>query len=134
MEKDKETNLEDWIAKGIKEVGLESPSRDFTGQVLSRISKKKAQESRIIYRPLITKNGWALAVFSVVTIFVLILYTKNDGGQKEQTILDKAFDFLSYDFFSGIHFSDTIVMGMVLFAIFACIQVVTLKRLIERQI
>ena len=134
MEKDKKTSMEDWIADGIKQVGLESPSNDFTYQVLSKLPEKEVQAPQIIYRPLITKNGWTLVALTIIAVFTLSLYGKKGGINEEQTMLDKAFDFLSYDFFSGIHFSDTIVMGMVLFAIFACIQMLTLKRFIERQI
>ncbi|WP_420601202.1 hypothetical protein [Flagellimonas sp.] len=134
MEKDKKTNMEDWIADGIKEVGLESPSNDFTRQVLSKLPEREVQVPQIIHSPLITKNGWTFVILSIIAIFTLFFYGYKGRIGEDQTILDKVFDFLSYDIFSGIHFSDTIVMGVVLFAVFACIQMVTLKRFIERQI
>ncbi|SNZ02090.1 hypothetical protein [Flagellimonas pacifica] len=134
MGKDKKTSLEDWIEEGIKEVGLESPSDDFTHQILSKLPKKEIQSPQIVYRPLITKRGWALVVCSVIVVFALSFYSGRDRVNEEETILNKVFDSISIDFFSGIHFSDTVVIGSVLLAIFSCIQIMTLKRFMERQL
>ncbi len=133
-EEDKLNHSNEWITDAIKEVGLETPSSEFTRNVLSKLAKNKVEDSQIEYRPLITKNGWAFVVLLVISVFVLSFDVGERESNGEQTILEKAFDFLSYDFFSGIQLSDTVVMGTVLFAVFACFQIITLKRFIEKQV
>ncbi|WP_291869621.1 hypothetical protein [Maribacter sp.] len=73
MEKNKEKEFDVFFSKAIKEVGMESPSLDFTKKLLAKIEVKQVKKTHFVYKPIITKYAWGIiaAVFLVVLGYIV---------------------------------------------------------------
>jgi len=74
MKENVDKHIEQLVGKVMKKSTLESPSQDFTANVMSQLEPSK-QSITTIYKPLITKRVWALISvvfisFLVYTVFV----------------------------------------------------------------
>lgn len=72
MEEDR--NLEDFIRKSIKEVGLENPSKDFTDNVLNIIENKAPAPTNLVFKPLLSKTTWFVILSAVAAIFIYLIF------------------------------------------------------------
>ena len=79
MEENKE--LDDFIRKTIKEVGLEKPAHDFTDSVLSKIEKASQQTPMVVAKPLFSKLVWFFIVSGVLSIFGYVIFNSS-GAEK----------------------------------------------------
>ncbi|MCK7590013.1 hypothetical protein M0G43_05450 [Subsaxibacter sp. CAU 1640] len=74
MKENVDKHIEQLVGKVMKKSTLESPSLDFTANVMSQLESSK-QSLTTVYKPLITKRVWALIAvvfisFLVYTVFV----------------------------------------------------------------
>jgi len=67
----KEKHIERLTEKIMKEASLESPSLDFTANIMSQLNSKTAS---IVYKPLISKNVWILVA---ACIAILVVFSFN---------------------------------------------------------
>lgn len=81
MEENKE--LEDFIRKSVKEVGLEKTSVDFTENVLSKIDLE-SRENVLEHKPLFSKTVWFVVLSAVALIFGYAIF---GGSSSESTWL-----------------------------------------------
>lgn len=81
MEENKE--LDDFIRKSVKELGLEKPSVDFTDTVLSKIHLE-SQKTVLRHQPLFSKTTWFVVLSLVSFIFVYAIF---GGSGSESTLL-----------------------------------------------
>jgi len=135
MEANNKEKLDGLIRKSVKEAGLESPSVDFTKNLMTKIKVASKQESVTVYKPLISKVGWGILAIIVLALSVFALDQKLDiqlawlekmnmGALPKVQLLDTLPNFgLSNIFFYSI----------LIFAVFAVIQLVLLKQRLDRQ-
>jgi hypothetical protein len=130
MEENNNINdFEIFLHKAIKEVGLETPSKDFNQSILTRLSLTQ-EKVTIRQPPLISNFVWLLISIGVVALtgFTLIYdeETKVDGTY---------FEFLNnisapnvFDFSSIFVSSEIVCYGIISVLIFFYIQIFVLKK------
>ena len=127
MEENKQTQLDAFLQKQLQEIPRETPSVNFTANIMNRIEQ---QESARIssYKPLISKPVWFVIAAAILTIIIVPL--KN----AKETWFDKiSFDlsFLSElnvsGLFEGFTVPATAFYGLVLFTVMIFAQVLYVK-------
>ena len=135
MEVNNENELDDLIRKSVKTVGLDSPSADFTKNLISKIEMSSELESITTYKPLISKAGWVIMAVIVLALSVFALDYKLD-------ILLAWLDKMNFGALPELHLlevlpqlaiSNIFFYGLFIFAIFALIQMVFLKQRLDKQ-
>jgi hypothetical protein len=131
MEENRNSQIDAFLKKELKEIPLENPSKDFTKNIMGVISSEETSEITN-YIPLISKKMWigiasVLAILSLALVFVPF-------QQEEESLLDKIpldFSFLTKISFSGfievLAVSNTTLYAMVLFSLLVFAQVFYLK-------
>ncbi|CAM2773096.1 hypothetical protein [Flavobacterium frigoris] len=124
--------MDNLVKKVILKASLETPSFDFTAQIMTQLAAKKQSESTI-YKPLISRTVW-IAIF--VGFVVLIAYSFFGMQQESQNwILD--FGVLTYssifDQLPEITVSKTVSYALVSLSIMVLIQVSVLKDYLDKR-
>ena len=127
MEENKE--LDDFIRKSIKEVGLEKPSADFTGSVLSKIAVANQKASVLVTKPLLSKTTWFLTLASVAAIFGYVLFgnSTTESTWLAAVLLNKLTSFNLSLHMPQLSFSNTFIYGSIAIALCVWIQVFLIK-------
>lgn len=127
MENNSEQRLDSFARKQIQELKLESPSKGFTNAIMDSISALE-DKSTFVYKPLISKKVWFIAVAAIVAI-VFIPFQKKEGGLLEKVSVDFSFlDRVSISgVFDGIQVSTATFYAFLLFAIMIFVQVFYFK-------
>ena len=135
MEENKKDKLDELIRKSVKDIGLESPSADFTKKLLSKIEARTAEQSVTVYKPLISKLGWGLMAFFVVAMSLFALNDKLDiqFAWLEKMNLGALPKLQLTDALPDMAISNIFLYSILIFAVFAAIQMVFLKHRIDRQ-
>ncbi|MBT8183971.1 MAG: hypothetical protein KJN76_03955 [Eudoraea sp.] len=135
METNKERKLEDIIRKSVKEAGLESPSADFTASLLSKIEASAQQASATVYKPLISKAGWAVMSVVVVALIIFALYQKLDIqlAWLEKMNMATLPKIQFTDALPTLAMSNIFLYSLLIFGVFVVIQMVLLKKRLDRQ-
>lgn len=138
MEENKNTQQVDaFFKKHIQEIPLESPSTDFTKNLMGVLSHEETSEVTH-YVPLISKKFW-IGLLSVVTISIiaLLLIPFQKGGE---SLLEKVpIDFSFVDkinvtgLFDGLSVSSTTFYGAVLFSIMMFVQIFYIKGYFDKR-
>ncbi len=134
MEENKEKELERFVQKTIKEVGLEEPSANFTHSVLSKI-QLNVQERAVRHKPLISKSTWGVLTALVTGIFAYLILGNPKveipwlSSQKFEMSVNMDF----VDALADLQLSNTFVYSLVGLVFFLGVQVVLLKNHIERR-
>lgn len=120
--------------KVIKKVSLESPSSNFTAQILAKVIASK-QSDITIFRPLISKTTWFLIFGCLVALGgYAIIGVQPQGHEK--------FDYLDFNIFlnnrvSGIFyrltFSKILVYALFSLSTMVIIQVFVFKRYFDKR-
>jgi len=135
MQENKDKQLETLIGKVMKKASLETPSQDFTTNVMSQVLAVKRKPS-IIYKPVISKATW-LIILSVIAVLVvyILAQSKPDNSAWLNTI---NFSFLSNNIFSKtvseISYSSTTIYVLLSLTIMICAQLILLKRYFDTQL
>jgi len=131
MEENRNSQIDTFLKKQLKEIPLESPSKDFTKNLMGIISAEETSKVTM-YVPLISKKAWTgiaslVAILSLVLVFVPF-------QKEEESLLNKIpldFSFLTKISFSGViealSVSNTTLYTMVLFSILVFAQIFYLK-------
>ena len=138
MEENNNKQIDAFLQKHIQEIPLESPSNDFTSNLMEILVEEETSTATQ-YAPLISKKGW-LGIGTIVLVSLLGLFFGTSEKQGE-SILDKVsldFSFLSKFNLSGTMegFSMPSVMffGALLFSISLLIQVLYIKGYLNNKI
>lgn len=134
MEPHTDQHLNDLGKRIIKDANLESPSLDFTKNLMAKIEAQSSTSS-IVYKPLISKVGWVciILVLSAVSIY-LSLSGSND------TMLFNTIDYSGLtkhrisELFSGITISKTVVYAIGFFGLVWCIQIQIMKHVLNKRL
>jgi hypothetical protein len=121
--------------KYVKEIPSETPSLDFTSNLMQKIGELQPFKSAITYNPLISKKAWFI-VFAAIIAVVLLPFKPND--ESLFTLPEINFSFLEKLSFVGllenINVSTTTLYLVVTFSVLVCIQLFYLKGHFEKQI
>jgi len=126
--------IDAFAKKYIKEIPVESPSTNFTANLMNTISQLQT-EKKIEYKPLISKKGWFLVISAVIAI-VLLPFKKSEEGLF--TLPEINFSFIEKLNFSGVvdhvNVSLPTVYLAILFSVLVFIQIFYLKGYFEERI
>ncbi len=130
MEENKNPQIDAFLKKQIQEIPLESPSKDFTQNLMGILTQEESKA--IQYEPLISKRVWA-GISALVTVFIAFLlfnpFQKQEGSLLEKVPIDFSFlDQISFSgLFDGLSVSNVTLYGLLLFSMMISIQVFYLK-------
>lgn len=135
MEVNKEKKLDDIIRKSVKEIGLESPSADFTKTLLSKIDASTQKETATVYKPLISKAGWGVLSVILIAISGLAVYGNMDTNLAwlEKMNIGALPKLQLMDALPDLAVSNIFFYGLLIFGLFALIQLVLFKQRLDRQ-
>ncbi|MFT5254554.1 MAG: hypothetical protein ACI87N_003628 [Flavobacteriales bacterium] len=124
--------MDNLLKKVIVKASLETPSFDFTAQIMTQLVAKKQSQSTI-YKPLISRTVW-ITIF--VGFAVLIAYSFF-GMQQESQNWIRDFDGLTYSAifnkFPKITVSKTVLYALVSLSVMILIQVSVLKDYLDKR-
>ena len=135
MEVDKNKELDDFIRKSVKEVGLERPSEAFTASLLDKIETAAQQHSVTTYKPLISKFGWVMLSIIVLGLSLFALNHKLDIqlAWLEKMNMGAIPKLQLADAIPNMDISNIFLYSLLIFAVFATIQIVFLKQRMDKQ-
>lgn len=135
MEENKKLQLDAFVKEGIQNTPLESPSKDFTKNIMGVLREIEVSESTTRYVPLISKKIW-FVIAAIVAIIFVIPFQKQEGGMLEIVSID--FSFLDkinlMGVFEGLSISTTTLYGLLLFFVMILVQVYYLKGYFNKRI
>ncbi|NND10489.1 MAG: hypothetical protein HKN96_04705 [Flavobacteriaceae bacterium] len=118
----------------MKESSLESPSMDFTSQVMAKVDAL-AKSDVTTYRPLISKQVWTIVAIVLVASVVYLLF---NGANEESLLTSVYLSVLSENkltnAFSGLNFSRTIAYAVGILALMMAVQVPLLMGYFEKKL
>jgi hypothetical protein len=127
--------IDAFAKKYVKEIKIESPSIDFTANLMSSIALLQPEKSKLVYKPLISSKMWFVVLASVIAI-VWIPFKNSEKGLF--TLPEINFSFLEKINFSGtfesLQVSNTTMYVALLFSVFMAVQIIYLKRFFEKRI
>lgn len=134
MEPHTEQHLNDLGKRIVKDANLESPSLNFTQNLMAKI-EAQASTSSIVYKPLISKVGWVciILVLSAVSIYLSL------SGSKD-TMLFNTIDYSSLtkhsisEFISGVTIPKTVAYAIGFFGLVWCIQIALMKQVLNKRL
>lgn len=133
MKEHVDKQLENLVAKAIKQSALETPSFDFTANLMLKVESLK-QSPTTIYQPPISKHMWFWIFTGFVAFVAYILFiTKPEASVWFSSINILDMEKIS-NIFSGIHLSRTVIYATVFFAVMLLIQIPLLKNYFDKRL
>lgn len=134
MKKHTEQHLDKLAKKAMKSSLLESPSSDFTANVMKQVETISIGSS-VVYRPLITKYGWFAIIAILIGVSIYVMF--NNTGNS--TLLDAVdYSVISNNkvtnALSGITFSKTLMYAIGFFGLVFFIQIPLMKYYLNKQL
>jgi len=135
MVEDINKHIDDFVDKVVKESSLESPSLDFTSNIMSQI-EAVSQNEITVYEPLISKRAWF-----IIGALILGGLTYLMLGNNLQTT--GWFDDINYsvitnnrftEMIGSVTFSRTLMYAITFFAVVFFIQIPLLKNYFDKRI
>ncbi|MBS7255054.1 hypothetical protein [Flavobacterium branchiicola] len=127
--KESDKNLENLIDKMMAENTLQSPSADFTSNLMSQILV--AEKAKIKpYKPLISKSMW---VFIGSAVLLLVVYNILFAGAENNLEIGKVYSDKISAIFSGVHFSKSILYAILIVPFMILIQIGVLKNYFDKK-
>lgn len=135
MEENKDKRLDDLVRRSVREIGLDAPSANFTENLLYKIETTPRASDAIRYKPLISGLGWGIIATIVIALVVLIGYGNLDTrtGWLEKIKWSEISNVTFLEGIASFPLSNTMVLSLLIFAVFAVIQSVLLKNYLSRK-
>jgi hypothetical protein len=130
----KNKELDGFVKKYVKEIKIESPSKDFTASLMNKIVVEH-QKSIFISKELISKKGWFVIFLSVLAV-VLIPFKSSE----KSLINILKLDFYFFDkiqipsFLDNLIVSKTVFYAIFFFGLMFFAQVVFLKNHFDKRL
>lgn len=133
MEDTNEKRLDDFVKKVVNSTGLESPSIDFTKNIISKIAAQEAKNTATVYRPLISKTSWMIVATITLLLFGFIFFGKLDLTISWLPDINLvALNKIGFmDVLSQLHLPNTVVYSLIGIMLFFYVQIIFLKRHLE---
>jgi hypothetical protein len=129
--------IDAFAKKYLKEIPTETPSLDFTANLLHKIGQLEPVKKAIVFQPLISKKVWvALGIILLISI-LLVLNTGNVSGLKFPSYDLSTISFPELTFgnlFSSIQISNSVLYLGLFFTCMFFIQIFYLKGVFEKRI
>ncbi len=123
-------------AKFLSDLPLENPSLNFSEKVMHQIGRTQVDPSYFVYKPLITKWGWA-AIFCVIgTIFAYSVITPNTGATLPEFswFTHKVNDLSTFFSIRKMpQLPEVLISAMLIFSFMALLEISVIKRLFDRR-
>ena len=135
MKNNIDKHLEKLTSKLMEETSLESPSFDFTDNIMSQVQIIKTSDVTV-YKPLISKSIWILIALGFITLIgYLILGTTSQDSEALFTInFDVLYNNRFTETLSVMKFSDTLMYAVVSLGIMLFIQIPLLKNYFDNRL
>lgn len=129
----KDKHLEELVEKLMLEGTLESPSQNFTDNVMDEVLSISKPKS-LVYKPLIPKVVWAFIILGVLSIIVYVLYSQPTSG--ESWFGQLGLSELKLNPLEGISFkfSSVFMYAMLCMALMLGVQIGVLKRYLTNRV
>lgn len=135
MEENKDKQLDDFVKKVVKNIGLETPSDHFTQSIMSKIAAQKENSTVTIYKPLISKTGWLVLAAITLFLFAFIIFGNLDLNVGWLPSIDQVASY-KIDFFDTLkqlNLPNTLVYGLMGLTFFIYVQIIFLKKHLENR-
>jgi len=130
MNKEADKHIERLVDKMMKEVVLESPSKDFTNLIMTEVEQMDQVKS-IAYKPLISKKLWLFILSAIMGMVIYILINNN-------LTTPKWFDFFEFEsigkLMPNINFSSTILYASIILSVLFATQIIVLKNYFNKRL
>ncbi|WP_035646425.1 hypothetical protein [Flavobacterium sp. ASV13] len=127
--KEEDKNLENLIERMMAEDTLQSPSADFTSNLMSQILV--AEKTKIKpYKPLISISTW---IFIGIALILLVIYNIFFAGAENNLEIGKSYTDKISAIVSGIHISKTLLYSILIVPFMILIQVGVLKNYFDKK-
>jgi len=127
--------IDAFAKKYVKEILTETPSIDFTSNLMKSITQLESVKSKIVYKPLISKKGW-FVVFAAVIAVIFIPFKSSEKGWF--TLPEMNLSFLEKLNFSGmtqnVTVSNTTFIIALIFGLLLSVQIIYLKGFFEKRL
>ena len=134
MKEQANTQVEKLVDKMMKSSALESPSVDFTSQILSKIETLQ-QSKTTVYQPLISKKIWVLIISGCMALVVYAFFSTSSESSSWLSTVDysKLPNFNISERLSTITFSKTMMYAIVLLSLMVFVQIPLLKNYYDKR-
>ena len=120
--------------KILKDASLESPSKDFTTHLMSKV-EAMAKSPDLVYKPLISKPLWFIIIASVIGLVTFSVFNSpTEEGLLSTIDLSFLTDNKLSNAVTSVTFSKTILYAAVLFALMFGIQIPVLRGYFDRRL
>jgi hypothetical protein len=127
--------IDAFAKKYIKEIPAETPSIDFTSNLMGKINELKVVNAKMTYKPLISKKSWFVILAAVIGIVIIPFKSSEEGLF---TLPEINFSFLENINFSGllesVQVSNTTLYLAITFSALVFVQIFYLKGVFEKRI
>lgn len=127
--KEEDKNIENLIEKMMAENTLQSPSADFTANLMSQILVAEKVKIKP-YKPLISISTW---IFIGVALALLIAYNVFFAGTQNNLEIGKSYTDKISTIVSGIHISKTLLYAILIVPFMVLIQIGVLKNYFDKK-
>ena len=135
MQTGKHNPWDDFVDNAMQQTGPEGPGNEFTEKVLSSMQTQKALETVTAYTPPISKMSWGIIALMILGILAWASFTGVTPEWSWMSLLDRGIGIR--DILATIELPDpgtTTAYSIGIFALFICIQILLMKRRLDRQI
>lgn len=135
MKANTDKHIEKFVDKMMKETTLDTPSVDFTAQVMSQVLKIKTSQTTV-YKPLISKWVWYGIFISMLGLIAYLSFNSSavSGSLLEKFNLGTFPKFNMPNLFSGLQFSKTTIYACVLLTLMLFIQIPIIKHVMNKRL
>ena len=126
--KESDKNIENLIDKMMAESTLESPSIDFTSQIMAQVLVEEKSKIKV-YKPLISKPAWIIIGLSLAAL----VYTSLSSTTSYSMIIDKEYTDKIFTLFSGIHLSKNVLYALLIVPFMILVQIGLLKKYFDKK-
>ena len=127
--------IHSFTKKYVKELKKETPSLDFTSNLMKKIGELETVKEAITYKPLISKKAWFIVFVAIIAV---ILFPFKSTDESLFTLPEINFSFLEKLSFGGlldsVNVSNTTLYLALTFLVLVGIQIFYLKGHFEKQI
>ncbi|PTT08916.1 hypothetical protein DBR27_07075 [Flavobacterium sp. HMWF030] len=127
--KESDKNIENLIEKMMSETTLQSPSIDFTSNIMSQILVTEKAKIKP-YKPLISISTW---IFIGITLAILVLYNVFFAETQNNLEIGKSYTDKISALVSGIHVSKTLLYALLIVPFMILIQIGILKNYFDKK-
>ncbi|OUR95598.1 hypothetical protein A9Q87_00320 [Flavobacteriales bacterium 34_180_T64] len=134
MKENANKHIDSFTKKLFKDASMESPSFDFTANIMSQVNALSATNVTV-YKPLISKRTWILISIAVLALIAYFIF----GSQLESSGWFSTIDFtvVSENKFtealSGFKMSKTLMYTIVFLGLMVCVQITYLKHNFDKR-